>query len=45
MGIYTDFTTFFICKIPAHYMSTASDIRKLPITDGLLYINVKIMEL
>ena len=37
------FLHFFIwnisfCQIPAHYTSTASNIRNLPITPGLLYI-------
>ena len=47
MGIYSDLTTFFTliylkqlhlqdCKIPAHYVSTPSNIRKLPITDVVL---------
>ena len=47
MGIYTDFTTFFtlifiwnncICKLPASYTTVASNIRKGPITPGLLYL-------
>ena len=44
MGIYSDFTTFFTFDlseiIPAHYTSTASYIRNLPITPGLLYVDL-----
>ena len=49
MGIYSDFTTFFTLiylkqlhlqdTCPLCYVSTPSNIRKLPITDVVLYLS------